>query len=145
MFDRYTLLLVPLVIIACGGSEPQAKAPTAADSNSSATTEASAKPPSLAEEQQAQMREYTQALTTSKAALEEALAKSDCKAACEAFNAMGTTTKHLCQTTLSDDDQRQCKDAQAQHASERERTEKSCEPCPPPPDKKRHRRKSNAE
>jgi hypothetical protein len=90
------------------------------------------------------MREYAQALTTSKAALDAALAKSDCKAACESFNAMGTATERLCYTALSDDDQQQCKDAQGQQASEREHTEKSCDPCPPPPEKKRHRRKSNA-
>jgi len=86
------------------------------------------------------MREYAQALATSKASLEEALTKTDCKAACEAFNAMGTATERLCYTALTDDDQRQCKDAKDQHASERERTEKSCEPCPPPAEKK-HRRK----
>jgi len=145
MFCRYTLLLVPLTLIACGGSEPQAKAPAAADSKSSATAEASDTPPSLAEGQQASMREYAQNLTKSKAGLEEALAKSDCKATCKAFNAMGSVVKLICYTALSDDDQQQCKDAQAQHASERERTEKSCEPCPPPPEKKRHRRKSNTE
>jgi len=144
MIGWRSLWMVAMVLVACGGNEPKpANTPATANSDASAAAE-EPRPPSLAEGQQASMREYAQSLAASKASLEEALTKSDCKAACEAFNAMGSATERLCYTALTDDDQRQCKDAKDQQSSERERTEKSCEPCPPPPEKKHRRKHRNA-
>lgn len=87
------------------------------------------------------MRDYTQQIAAAKAAIEEALDKSDCKACCESLNSMATASRRLCKTVLTDDDQQQCKTVQAQYESERERAEKACAPCPPPPEKRRCRRK----
>src|SRR5512138_2678682 len=97
--------------LSCAGSEPTAKTRPASDSSPSATADNDNIPPSLAEGQQASMKEDAEALKNAKAALEDALGKSDCKAKCDAFNGVGATTKSLCYTAITDDDQRQCKEA----------------------------------